>query len=55
MALPAMLCPPPRTARVSPFSLAKFTACTTSLVPAHRTMSAGCLSIIAFHILRAPS
>ena len=36
-------------------SLAKFTARTTSDVAAQRTMSAGCLSIIAFQILRAPS
>ena len=30
VALPAMLCPPPRTANKSPFSRAKFTARTTS-------------------------
>ena len=54
-ALPAMLCPPPRTASTSPLSLAKFTARTTSDVVAQRAMTAGRLSIIAFQILRALS
>ena len=52
-ALPAMWCPPPRTASTTPWSLAKFTAWTTSDVVTQRTMTAGRLSIIAFQIFRA--
>ena len=55
MALPAMLCPPPRTASSSPLSRAKLTARTTSGVAAQRAMTAGRLSIIAFQIFRASS
>ena len=54
-ALPAMLCPPPRTASTSPLSRAKPTARTTSAVAAQRAMTAGRLSIIAFQIVRASS
>ena len=54
-ALPAALCPPPRTATCSPFSRAKFTQAITSATPAQRAISAGCLSAIAFQTRRAVS
>ena len=55
VALPAMLCPPPRTASSSPLSRANPTPRTTSAVVAQRAMTAGRRSIIAFQILRASS
>ena len=55
MALPAMLCPPPRTASRARCPCAKLTARTTSDVVAQRAMTAGRLSIIAFQIFRALS
>ena len=48
-AVPATLCPPPRTESGSPVSRANWTAATTSAVPVGRTTSAGVLSIIPFH------
>ena len=54
-ALPAMLWPPPRTESSAPVSRAKSTAALTSAAPAHRTMTAGRRSIIAFQTLRAAS
>jgi hypothetical protein len=44
---PGTLCEPPRTARSSWFSRAKFTAATTSSTPAQRTITSGRRSIIA--------
>ena len=52
---PAMLCPPPRTATVSPWLRANSTAFITSAVPAQRMINAGCLSWAAFQTARAPS
>ncbi len=54
-ALPAMLWPPPRTARSRSCFRAKLTARITSAAPAQRTIKAGRLSIIAFQIARTPS
>jgi hypothetical protein len=54
-ALPAMLCPPPRTESSSRCSRANPTARITSAAPAARTMTAGLRSIIAFQIVRASS
>ena len=51
--LPAMLCPPPRTATASSRSRAKRTLRTTSLASAHRAIRAGRLSISRFQIMRA--
>ena len=48
-ALPAMLWPPPRTASSAFVSRAKSTATCTSLASAHRTITLGLRSIIAFH------
>lgn len=53
--LPAALCAPPRTAVSRWCSRAKFTAATTSVAPVQRATSAGRLSAIAFHTLRAAS
>ena len=44
---PGTLCPPPRTARSSPLSRARFTAAMTSPTFAARTIIAGLRSIIA--------
>ena len=46
---PATEWPSPRTATSSPWSRAKFTASTTSAVPAHRTVMAGRSACIGFH------
>ena len=54
-ALPAMLCPTPRTDARRSLSLAKFTAWITSAAPAHRTISAGRRSIMAFQMRRVSS
>ena len=54
-ALPATLCPPPRTESSRPASLAAFTASTTSAVFRQRAMSAGRLSIRPLWIMRAAS
>ena len=54
-ALPATLCPPPRTAIGAPESRAKRTPSTTSLTPAQRTITPGRLSTIPFHTRRAAS
>ena len=43
---PPPLCPPPRTARVSPCSRAKLTAAITSATSAQRAIRPGCLSIM---------
>jgi len=50
---PATLCPPPRTATLSPSLRANSTARTTSAVPAQRMTSAGCRSWAAFQTARA--
>lgn len=55
IALPAILCPPPRTASTRPRSRAKLTAWITSAVPVHCTMTAGRLSTVAFQTVRAVS
>jgi hypothetical protein len=55
MALPAMLCPPPRIASGRRYSRPNSSARTTSAVVVQRAMSAGRLSIIAFQIWRALS
>ena len=55
MALPAMLCPPPRTETSRPLSRAKLTASTTSSVEVQRAMMPGLRSIIAFQIWRTSS
>jgi len=54
-AVPAMLCPPPRTESSSPWLRANRIACGTSSASPQRTISAGRRSIIAFHTLRAAS
>ena len=54
-ALPATLCPPPRTATASPCARAKFTASITSAAPAQRAITSGRRSIIPFQMRRAPS
>ena len=54
-ALPAMLCPPPRTDVSSEFSRAKRTAVATSCASIQRAMRAGRRSTIAFQIVRASS
>ena len=54
-ALPAMLWPPPRTARRSFSSRANLTALMTSAAPRQRATKAGRRSIIAFQIVRAAS
>jgi len=55
IALPAMLWPPPRTARGRPVSRPKVTARATSAPVAQRAINAGRRSIIAFQIRRALS
>jgi len=52
---PGTLWPPPRIATSRPFSRAKSTAAMTSPALALRTMTLGCLSIIALYTLRASS
>jgi hypothetical protein len=54
-ALPATLCPPPRTAIGAPDSRANRTARRASLTPAQRTITPGRLSTIPFHTRRAAS
>ena len=54
-ALPAMLWPPPRTARRSFASRASLTVLMTSAAPMHRATTAGRRSIMAFQIVRAAS
>ncbi|MNC57948.1 hypothetical protein D3C75_1076460 [compost metagenome] len=54
-ALPAMLCPPPRTDTSRLFCRAKLTACTTDSGELQRAMMAGRRSIMAFQICRASS
>jgi hypothetical protein len=55
VAKPAMLCAPPRTATIRPWSRAKRTARRTSATPPQRTISAGRLSIILLKTRRAAS
>ena len=52
-AVPATLCPPPRTDNGTPFARAKFTQATTSALPLTRAIRAGRFAIIAFQIARA--
>jgi len=52
---PGTLWPPPRIARSTPFSRPKSPAAMTSPALALRTMTLGCLSIIALYTLRASS
>ncbi len=47
--------PPLRTATGSPLARPSFTAAITSATPAQRTITAGCLSIEPFQILRCRS
>jgi hypothetical protein len=54
-AVPATLCPPPRTASGSPCSAAKRTAVATSSASPQRAITAGYLSIMPFHTRRADS
>jgi hypothetical protein len=53
--LPAALWPPPRTATGMSLSRPNRTAATTSSAVAHRAITAGRLSIIAFHTARCSS
>src|SRR5213594_917941 len=54
-AFPDTLCPPPRTAKANPWSLAKPIDWITSSASLHRTITAGLRSIIAFQIRLASS
>jgi hypothetical protein len=54
-AVPATLCPPPRTASASPWSRAKASAPATAALSAQRTIAAGRLSIMPFQSRRALS
>src|SRR6516225_11197593 len=54
-AVPATLCPPPRTAATSSCSWAKWTAATTSIVSEQSAMIAGRRSMRPFQTLRAAS
>jgi hypothetical protein len=54
-ASPAMLWPPLRIDRSTPWWRAKFTQATTSATPRQRAISAGRRSIMPFHSWRASS
>ena len=55
VAYPTAECPPPRTETSRSFSRAKFTAATTSAVPAHCAISAGLRSNRPFQTFLASS
>jgi hypothetical protein len=54
-AVPATLCPPPRTVSATPYSVATRTAAATSWASAQRAIAAGRLSIMPFQTARATS